>query len=446
MKLYVLGYLMFVASTFDGTWWKHLAQGRVRRRENAVSSLDQMFHMNGWGLISTFAPEPEFVGNIPGIRVIAGKDAVLRCVVENLGNHKVMWQKVKKKLLLSMGTHVFVRNDRIQVTTTNFTSWYLHVKNVSLDDIGYYACQINTSPTKSQAGYLNVVEPPEFMTNHTSRNVTIMENMDVVLSCKATGNPTPEITWSREDGQPFLKDNELIREYKGEELRLTSVSRLHMAAYLCLASNQVPPVITRRINLEVQFQPLIWIPNQLVGARDGINVTLECHTEAHPTSDNYWLRDEEPVVYKSSRYKSDVQRNSYKTSMKLSISDLRRTDYGSYHCVAKNSISETRGSISLYRMAMPTALPPKPVTVSSPTYPTRRLITTTVSTDWKTSINDIERRENTNTPGKQQKYGDGRDDFPEMESSSQRAAQWTTHLLIMNMMVITLAKLLISSR
>lgn len=42
------------------------------------------------GSLSTYAPEPEFVGDIPSIKVIAGKDATLRCVVDNLGPHKVI--------------------------------------------------------------------------------------------------------------------------------------------------------------------------------------------------------------------------------------------------------------------------------------------------------------------------------------------------------------------
>lgn len=38
---------------------------------------------------STKAPEPAFVGDIARIKVKAGNDAVLRCVVENLGDLKV---------------------------------------------------------------------------------------------------------------------------------------------------------------------------------------------------------------------------------------------------------------------------------------------------------------------------------------------------------------------
>ncbi|GFY67579.1 ig-like domain-containing protein, partial [Trichonephila inaurata madagascariensis] len=94
--------------------------------------------------------------------------------------------------------------------------------------------------------------------------------------------------------------------------------------------------------------PLIWIQNQLVGAPEGTDVYLECTTEA-PTSDNYWLRDDEAVVSKSSRYQPHISRNSYKTYMKLTIRNLQPEDYGSYQCVAKNTISETQGSIKLYR-------------------------------------------------------------------------------------------------
>jgi len=37
--------------------------------------------------------------------------------------------------------------------------------------------------------------------------------------------------------------------------------------------------------------PMIWIQNQLVGAQEGQQMTLECHSEAFPMSINYWTRD-----------------------------------------------------------------------------------------------------------------------------------------------------------
>lgn len=38
----------------------------------------------------------------------------------------------------------------------------------------------------------------------------------------------------------------------GENLTISKVSRLHMGAYLCIASNGVPPSISKRVMLMVQ--------------------------------------------------------------------------------------------------------------------------------------------------------------------------------------------------
>jgi hypothetical protein len=42
--------------------------------------------------------------------------------------------------------------------------------------------------------------------------------------------------------------------------------------------------------------PMIWIQNQLVGAQEGQQMTLECHSEAYPKSINYWTRDKGEII------------------------------------------------------------------------------------------------------------------------------------------------------
>lgn len=37
---------------------------------------------------------------------------------------------------------------------------------------------------------------------------------------------------------------------------------------------------------------MIWIQNQLIGAYEGQQLTLECHSEAYPKSINYWAKGE----------------------------------------------------------------------------------------------------------------------------------------------------------
>ncbi|KAI8436112.1 LOW QUALITY PROTEIN: hypothetical protein MSG28_004214 [Choristoneura fumiferana] len=138
--------------------------------------------------------------------------------------------------------------------------------------------------------------PPSIIDNMTSTDMVVREGSDVSLVCRASGYPEPYVMWRREDGQDFNYNGESVSVVDGETLTITKVSRLHMGAYLCIASNGVPPSISKRIMLMVQFPPMLSIPNQLEGAYIGQDVTLECHTEAYPSSINYWTTDRGDMI------------------------------------------------------------------------------------------------------------------------------------------------------
>lgn len=59
--------------------------------------------------------------------------------------------------ILTIHHHVITKNHRIAVTGTDHRNWYLHIRDVRESDKGWYMCQINTDPMKSQMGYLDVV-------------------------------------------------------------------------------------------------------------------------------------------------------------------------------------------------------------------------------------------------------------------------------------------------
>lgn len=111
----------------------------------------------------------------------------------------------------------------------------------------------------------------------TSNDMVVREGTNVTLTCKAKGFPEPYVMWRREDGDemsiggengardfsdkylfdsisifPFVSTLAAVNVVDGEILSITKVSRLHMAAYLCVASNGVPPSISKRVQLKVQ--------------------------------------------------------------------------------------------------------------------------------------------------------------------------------------------------
>lgn len=99
--------------------------------------------------------------------------------------------------------------------------------------------------------------------------------------------------------------------------------------------------------LVVAVSPMIWVPNQLVGAPAGTDVTIDCHTEAYPRAISYWVYDN-VMLLPTKKYGTDTTENSYRAHMKLTVRNLQQGDFGNYRCISKNSLGETEGSIRLY--------------------------------------------------------------------------------------------------
>lgn len=70
---------------------------------------------------------------------------------------QVAWLRVDTQTILTIQNHVITKNHRISVTHSEHKTWYLHIREVRETDRGWYMCQINTDPMKSQVGYLQVV-------------------------------------------------------------------------------------------------------------------------------------------------------------------------------------------------------------------------------------------------------------------------------------------------
>ncbi|XP_016969159.1 membrane metallo-endopeptidase-like 1 isoform X2 [Drosophila rhopaloa] len=220
----------------------------------------------------------------------------------------VAWMHFEQSAILTVHNHVITRNPRISVTHDKHDkhrTWFLHINNVQEEDRGRYMCQINTVTAKTQYGFVKVVVPPNIDDALTSSDIIVREGDNVTLRCKAKGSPEPAIKWKRDDGNKIVINKSLeVHDLEADSLELERISRLHMGAYLCIASNGVPPSVSKRIKVSVDFSPMVWIPHQLVGIPMGFNITLECFIEANPTSLNYWTRENDQMIIES--YKYDV--------------------------------------------------------------------------------------------------------------------------------------------
>ncbi|BFF95124.1 neurotrimin [Drosophila madeirensis] len=296
--------------------------------------------------------DPKFSGPINNVTVPVGRDAMLTCVVHELVSFKVAWLRVDTQTILSIQNHVITKNHRIAISHTEHRIWQLKIRDVQESDRGWYMCQINTDPMKSQMGYLDVVVPPDIVDFHTSQDVVRATGQNVTLTCYATGVPTPTITWRREESTPLWLTDEGNREIysvEGQNLTLWQVQRTHMGAYLCIASNGVPPTVSKRVMLVVNFAPTIWTRYDTIYVGLGQKVSLECITESQPASVNFWLKDTE--LLQGGTYESVSVDHAYRIVMRITLRPVTKRDFGEYKCIAKNALGETERSITVHHKA-----------------------------------------------------------------------------------------------
>ncbi|XP_029678339.1 lachesin-like isoform X2 [Formica exsecta] len=337
------------------------------------------------------ATGPIFVSPVGNQTAAIGREVVFSCSVRNISirKYKVGWLRNSDQTILSIHTRIVTHNARISVSYESGGSsgsggasggtfgvtgssqateevvngtWRLHIRQLKETDRGCYMCQINTSPMISELGCLDIHVPPDIVYGDTSADLAVAEGDNATLSCRATGHPPPRVSWRREDGEPIViraptaggSAFERHDHYNGSLLHFHRVERRQMGAYLCIASNDVPPAVSKRVTLAVNFAPVVKAPNQLLGSPLGTDVQLECYVEAFPNTINYWVKNqrgtEDEMLLEGPKYNVREERTGYTVLMWLLIKKFTEKDVGSYKCVSTNSLGKADGTLRLYEI------------------------------------------------------------------------------------------------
>ncbi|KAK3917383.1 Lachesin, partial [Frankliniella fusca] len=348
-------------------------------------------------------PEPEFLQPLENHTASQGRNVEFTCIVDHLGPYRVAWIKSDTKAILAIHTHLVAHNQRLGVTHNGHNTWRLHVKDVQPADNGTYMCQINTEPMRSQMGTLLVVVPPDILSNDSSETSGVArEGGSVMLRCTAVGEPEPTVSWRREDQANIVfrheggREKQAVRTVSGPVLQLAGVMRQDMGTYLCIATNGIPPSVSKRFQIQVHFEPLIKVSNQLVAAPIYSDVVIQCYVEASPKAMNTWWREGAAIVggpagaremdklVQGDKYiMQEIQLSDYAVLMNLTIRELSKKDFGGYVCSSVNVLGKAEGNIRLQELHLP-ASPSTTTSTAAPRHTHRNRNKSTSSNASKT--------------------------------------------------------------
>ena len=99
-------------------------------------------------------------------------------------------------------------------------------------------------------------DQPEITTHPVSTLIT--EGGGLLLTCNATGNPTPSISWIKGGSSITTGDDpRIIFGADSRTFTITNVSRADDGQYVCVASNTIGNVTSNNATLDVQCMLIV---------------------------------------------------------------------------------------------------------------------------------------------------------------------------------------------
>ncbi|XP_025421495.1 protein turtle isoform X1 [Sipha flava] len=243
------------------------------------------------------------------------------------GNVTVRWSREGAfvKSISSLETRVTIKKDGSMV-----------INPVSADDSGQYLCEVSNGigDPQSASAYLNVEYPAKVTFTPTVQYLPF--RLAGVVQCYIKANPPLQyVTWT--------KDKRLLEPYQQKDivimnngsLLFTRVNQNHQGRYTCTPYNaQGTQGSSGQMEVLVRKPPTFTVePDNMYQRKISESVEMYCDAqEAEGT--------QKPKIQWQRRDGAPLPKGRHSIhGGNITIENLRKTDFGYYHCVASNEVA-----------------------------------------------------------------------------------------------------------
>lgn len=182
---------------------------------------------------------------------------------------------------------------------------------------------------------------------------------DSILHCRATGYPTPTITWTRLDRRPL---SARANNSNADTIDFTNIQLDDDGEYVCTADNAAGTV-TATTSLRVHQSPLISIQPDVTELKltVGDELRLDCSATGLPSPQVQWIDQSNNAGGQRSLYGQLPASDGTRPLATMQKHKVHETDAGAYLCRATNEagieekyiyvmVAEKRGDVGKYSL------------------------------------------------------------------------------------------------